>query len=147
LKICPLCKRTYPDIAKVCPQLHCPNCGSTNIKEKEDDSVAFLSLLGIFLAIPLSIVLGILIGTLGVIMAGVLGIFITVILAGALNLSFYYCNTCGASFYRPVKNVLLKEITRETIDARGSRGDICPNCGAPVEPGARYCWRCGSRLG
>jgi len=22
----------------------------------------------------------------------------------------------------------------------------CPSCGAPVEPGARYCWRCGARL-
>jgi uncharacterized OB-fold protein len=22
----------------------------------------------------------------------------------------------------------------------------CPRCGAPVEPGARYCWRCGAKL-
>jgi hypothetical protein len=22
----------------------------------------------------------------------------------------------------------------------------CPACGAPVEPGAKYCWRCGARL-
>jgi len=22
----------------------------------------------------------------------------------------------------------------------------CPNCGAPVEPGASYCWRCGAKL-
>jgi len=22
----------------------------------------------------------------------------------------------------------------------------CPNCGAPVEPGAKYCWRCGAKL-
>jgi len=22
----------------------------------------------------------------------------------------------------------------------------CPSCGAPAEPGARYCWRCGARL-
>jgi len=65
----------------------------------------------------------------------------------ALNLSSYYCNTCRASFYRPMKNILLKEITRETIDARGSRGDTCPVCGAPAEPGAKYCWRRGSRLG
>jgi hypothetical protein len=24
--------------------------------------------------------------------------------------------------------------------------DYCPNCGAPVEPGARYCWRCALKL-
>jgi uncharacterized OB-fold protein len=24
--------------------------------------------------------------------------------------------------------------------------DHCPRCGAPVEPGARYCWRCGAKL-
>jgi hypothetical protein len=23
----------------------------------------------------------------------------------------------------------------------------CPRCGAPAEPGAKYCWRCGARLG
>jgi hypothetical protein len=23
----------------------------------------------------------------------------------------------------------------------------CPACGAPVEPGAKYCWRCGAKLG
>jgi ankyrin repeat protein len=23
----------------------------------------------------------------------------------------------------------------------------CPNCGAPIEPGAKYCWRCGAKLG
>ncbi len=22
----------------------------------------------------------------------------------------------------------------------------CPNCGAPIEPGAKYCWRCGAKL-
>jgi len=22
----------------------------------------------------------------------------------------------------------------------------CPNCGAPVEPGAKYCWKCGARI-
>jgi hypothetical protein len=22
----------------------------------------------------------------------------------------------------------------------------CPSCGAPIEPGAKYCWRCGARL-
>jgi ribosomal protein L40E len=24
---------------------------------------------------------------------------------------------------------------------------VCPTCGAQVEPGAKYCWRCGARLG
>jgi uncharacterized OB-fold protein len=24
--------------------------------------------------------------------------------------------------------------------------DHCPRCGAPVEPGARFCWRCGAKL-
>jgi DNA repair exonuclease SbcCD ATPase subunit len=41
----------------------------------------------------------------------------------------------------------LWEETKKILDARGARGDICPNCGAPVEPDAKYCWRCGSRLG
>jgi hypothetical protein len=22
----------------------------------------------------------------------------------------------------------------------------CPSCGAPAEPGAKYCWRCGAKL-
>uniref|UniRef100_A0A7J3X7K4 Zinc ribbon domain-containing protein n=1 Tax=Thermofilum pendens TaxID=2269 RepID=A0A7J3X7K4_THEPE len=22
----------------------------------------------------------------------------------------------------------------------------CPNCGAPAEPGANYCWKCGARI-
>lgn len=22
----------------------------------------------------------------------------------------------------------------------------CPSCGAPVEPGAKYCWKCGAKL-
>uniref|UniRef100_A0A7C1GC84 Zinc-ribbon domain-containing protein n=1 Tax=Thermofilum adornatum TaxID=1365176 RepID=A0A7C1GC84_9CREN len=26
------------------------------------------------------------------------------------------------------------------------RAGRCPSCGAPVEPGAKYCWRCGARL-
>ena len=24
--------------------------------------------------------------------------------------------------------------------------NVCPNCGAPVEPGAKYCWKCGAKL-
>ena len=24
--------------------------------------------------------------------------------------------------------------------------NVCPNCNAPVEPGAKYCWRCGAKL-
>jgi hypothetical protein len=26
------------------------------------------------------------------------------------------------------------------------RAGRCPSCGAPAEPGAKYCWRCGARL-
>jgi len=26
------------------------------------------------------------------------------------------------------------------------RAGRCPSCGAPVEPGAKYCWRCGAKL-
>jgi hypothetical protein len=26
------------------------------------------------------------------------------------------------------------------------RAGKCPSCGAPVEPGAKYCWRCGAKL-
>jgi hypothetical protein len=22
----------------------------------------------------------------------------------------------------------------------------CPSCGAPAEPGAKYCWKCGAKL-
>jgi len=30
----------------------------------------------------------------------------------------------------------------------GKRGlaAACPRCGAPREPGAKYCWRCGAKL-
>jgi hypothetical protein len=27
------------------------------------------------------------------------------------------------------------------------RAGKCSNCGAPIEPGAKYCWRCGAKLG
>ena len=141
MKICPLCKRTYPDIAKVCPQLHCPNCGSTNIKEKEDDLALY------FLSFILIVLFGAVVSFFSI-GATIMGVLLSIaLIVYALNLSSYYCNTCRASFYRPMKNILLKEITRETIDARGSRGDTCPVCGAPAEPGAKYCWRRGSRLG
>jgi uncharacterized protein (DUF983 family) len=92
LKICPLCKRTYPDIAKVCPQLHCPNCGSTNIKEKEDDSFFFFFLLSIVMVFSF---------LFGAMMMGVWAVLFPLsiaLIAYALNLSFYYCNTCGAFF-------------------------------------------------
>jgi len=23
---------------------------------------------------------------------------------------------------------------------------FCPRCGAPVDPGAKYCWKCGAKL-
>ena len=26
------------------------------------------------------------------------------------------------------------------------RARRCPSCGAPVEPGAKYCWKCGAKL-
>jgi predicted amidophosphoribosyltransferase len=28
----------------------------------------------------------------------------------------------------------------------GRRQKVCPSCGAPAEPGAKYCWRCGAKL-
>jgi alanyl-tRNA synthetase len=28
----------------------------------------------------------------------------------------------------------------------GRRQKVCPSCGAPVEPGAKYCWKCGAKL-
>ncbi|MEM1793176.1 MAG: zinc ribbon domain-containing protein, partial [Thermofilaceae archaeon] len=33
--------------------------------------------------------------------------------------------------------------------AEGRRVDaaaLCPSCGAPREPGAKYCWKCGAKL-
>jgi len=27
------------------------------------------------------------------------------------------------------------------------RAGKCPACGAPIEPGAKYCWKCGAKLG
>jgi len=32
------------------------------------------------------------------------------------------------------------------LDA-GKVPSTCPACGAPVEPGAKYCWKCGAKLG
>jgi predicted amidophosphoribosyltransferase len=28
----------------------------------------------------------------------------------------------------------------------GRRQKVCLSCGAPVEPGAKYCWKCGAKL-
>ena len=33
-----------------------------------------------------------------------------------------------------------------TLRARLSTLKTCPKCGAPVEPGANYCWKCGAKL-
>jgi hypothetical protein len=38
------------------------------------------------------------------------------------------------------------EDTRITWLKVVDRAGRCPSCGAPVEPGAKYCWRCGARL-
>jgi hypothetical protein len=27
------------------------------------------------------------------------------------------------------------------------KAEKCPKCGAPIEPGANYCWNCGAKLG
>jgi hypothetical protein len=27
------------------------------------------------------------------------------------------------------------------------KAEKCPKCGAPIEPGANYCWNCGTKLG
>ncbi|MEM1522421.1 MAG: hypothetical protein QXU69_05310, partial [Thermofilaceae archaeon] len=34
---------------------------------------------------------------------------------------------------------------RKVVWVEVSRG-VCPSCKAPIEPGARYCWRCGAYL-
>ena len=49
----------------------------------------------------------------------------------------------------PVRVVLKSpggEATKITWLKVVDRAGRCPSCGAPVEPGAKYCWRCGARL-
>jgi uncharacterized protein with PIN domain len=43
--------------------------------------------------------------------------------------------------YRRTDGVLRVAVSRSL-----SRVSRCPACGAPVEPGAKYCWRCGAKL-
>jgi len=49
----------------------------------------------------------------------------------------------------PVRVVLKSpggEATKITWLKVVDRAGRCPSCGAPAEPGAKYCWRCGARL-
>jgi hypothetical protein len=146
-KICPLCKRTYPGITKVCPLNHCPNCGTTNLffnEEKRDEHIGgalttvviTVLLIMIFSALKMPLLTTMIILILG-------AITVTGIL---LSASPWYCRTCNATFRSPVKDVPLKEVPDESIGRKEVRGDTCPVCGAPAEPGAKYCWRCGAKL-
>jgi ribosomal protein L40E len=43
--------------------------------------------------------------------------------------------------FRPSSWLFESSKKKEKIQKR-----VCPVCGAPIEPGAKYCWRCGARL-
>jgi predicted amidophosphoribosyltransferase len=46
-----------------------------------------------------------------------------------------------------VKKVEVKEINPQSKELeKSARVKRCPICGAPIEPGAKYCWNCGARL-
>jgi len=146
-KICPLCKRTYPGITKVCPLNHCPNCGSTNLffneeKSNEQTVVALAAVASTAVLMLLFLLVEQLLMAMIILILG--AITVTGIL---LSASPWYCRTCNATFRSPVKDVPLKEVPDESIGRKEVRGDTCPVCGAPAEPGAKYCWRCGAKLG
>jgi parallel beta-helix repeat protein len=47
----------------------------------------------------------------------------------------------------PVKVVVKGEGSEESkLTWLKVEAGACPSCGAPIEPGAKYCWRCGAKL-
>jgi len=45
-----------------------------------------------------------------------------------------------------VARVIEEYRRREGARKFSEKARRCPACGAPVEPGARYCWKCGAKL-
>jgi len=147
VKICPLCMRTYPDNAKVCPLGHCPNCGSTNIEPIIKDCEAKFLAVAVFIGLVISLFLNVLSPP------PLLSISVAIIVATLAVILYrevckWRCNDCGATFPRAriVKNVALILGLNQSIGQRGAKISVCPVCGAPVVPGASYCWRCGAKL-
>jgi len=52
------------------------------------------------------------------------------------------CLDLSGFIYSPA-GTLTVSVTRARSSHKTSR---CPVCGAPVEPGAKYCWKCGAKL-
>jgi uncharacterized C2H2 Zn-finger protein len=66
---------------------------------------------------------------------------------------FISCTKCGSVYElekdegRRLEKDYYAEVNRDKIYAfRGSTAKICPNCRCTVDPNARYCPNCGSKL-
>jgi hypothetical protein len=98
----------------VCPSAHCPNCGSTDIKyyiEKEASAVDYLL---VFLMLFISVFLWIFEGTPIVgLLSIVLLLIVLILYARVHKWGKWCCNTCGARFRSPIRNVPLR--SEETI--------------------------------
>jgi hypothetical protein len=112
-KVCPLCKRDYASDVKVCPLAHCPNCGSTDIELRENilnvRYVIYLFLGG------LSVILFALFFSPDLVIDTIKNVILALLLGVALAWwdSQCRCNTCGARFRSPIRNVPLR--LEETI--------------------------------
>jgi ribosomal protein L40E len=153
-KICPRCKKTYSDFTRVCRLPHCPNCGSTNLEKPDYFEFLVVGLLmGPFMVLGVLFLLFLIFGILPskeVFMGtGLLGGPIFLLVLELIFEGKWHCKNCDERFYFPVRNVPLVTLTNTQVQGSGIdvKENVCPVCGAPVEPGAKYCWRCGSRLG
>jgi hypothetical protein len=161
-KICPRCKKTYSDFTKVCRLPHCPNCGSSKLEPPPSllervflwGSLGFFFLPGLYIVFLWVLALFDVIPPLtfefvqvAYLRAGVVSSVISSI-AGIILWGKWHCKNCDENFYFPVRNVPLVTLTNTQVQGAGIevKENACPVCGAPVEPGAKYCWRCGARL-
>jgi hypothetical protein len=148
-KICPRCKKTYSDYTKVCKLPHCPNCGSTNLEMPDYFELLLLRVTLVPLMVAGVFVLLFLI--FGILLFKEMFLGISLLSGSILTLIFggkWHCKNCDEEFYFPVKNVPLVTLTSAQVQGarREEKGVVCSVCGAPVEPGTKYCWRCGARL-
>jgi hypothetical protein len=54
------------------------------------------------------------------------------------------------TFLQPwVENMDLELVVtvERALEPSPFKGKVCSNCGAPVEPEAKFCWKCGTKLG
>jgi hypothetical protein len=77
---------------------------------------------------------------------GVMG-FMIFSIAGLILEGKWHCKICDERFYFLMRNVPLVALTNAQVQGVGIevKENVCPVCDAPVEPGAKYCWRCGAR--